>query len=247
MTMNELRPIGLAIALPTPYDGSSPPTPTGLPQHVEIDFSPTDRAAVQPDAPILYFISVAAYQDLWAQHGDPGVSRVIQHVHTVLASRPDPIPTSGMPVLPFERVTGVNDLAVQGRYLENLHLRGVRFVGRFSQGSNPVTNAGLQYIFQGVSTDGSYLVAFFYPVTSSSLRTSAAAVPSVELQRVDSDPPSYLEEQAVQLNALASDAWEPNLAVLDTLIDALRFELTPAGSLTRVRPRLPPQVDRRRG
>lgn len=86
MTMNQLRPIALAIALPTPNDGSSPPTPIGMPQHVAIDYSPTDPADVQPGASILYMIPVVAYQDLWAQHGDLSVSRVIQQLHTLLAS-----------------------------------------------------------------------------------------------------------------------------------------------------------------
>lgn len=38
---------------------------------------------------------------------------------------------------------------------------GYRFVGRFMQDANPVTNQGLQYIYQGFTNDGEYLVSFF--------------------------------------------------------------------------------------
>jgi hypothetical protein len=99
----------------------------------------------------------------------------------------------------------------------------VGVVGRFSQGPNPVTERGAAVHLSGLQR-GWDLIAFFYPVTSSSLPASAADVPSEELQRVDSDPTAYMQERAGQLNALASDDWSPDLTVLDALVDSLRFE-----------------------
>ena len=61
-----------------------------------------------------------------------------------------------MPVLPFEEIGGVNDLAVQGEYLEFDWFNGMRFVGRFNQDPNPVINEGLYYIYQGFNEENTY-------------------------------------------------------------------------------------------
>ena len=208
----------------SPYDASTPPTPVGLPEHVEINFGASDPTDVQPNDPIIYIIPVQDYQDLWAVNGNQAVSSSIEQLRTMLNSQPEPIPSAGMPVLPYERVTGVNDLSVQGLYLDQPEQIGVRFVGRFSQGPNPVTNQGLYYIYQGGTKDARYLVAFFYPVTSAKLPNTSADVPSDEMQQVDSDPSAYLQVKANELNALAPEDWEPNLTTLDTVIQSLKFE-----------------------
>lgn len=206
------------------YDASTPPTPVGLPEHVEINFGVQDPKDVQPTDPIIYIIPVQDYQDLWAVNGNQAVSGSIEQLRTMLNSQPEPIPSSGMPVLPYERVTGVNDLSVQGVYLDQPEQIGVRFVGRFSQGPNPVTNEGLYYIYQGGTKDAHYLVAFFYPVTSGKLPDTAGEVPSDEMQQVDSDPSAYLQAKANELNTLAPEDWEPSLTTLDAVIQSLKFE-----------------------
>jgi len=109
----------LICVLATPYDNNSPAGPTGPPQHVEIDIALPDPPTVQTGAPILNITSVVDYERLRADSGDPDLSRVIQQVHALLAHRLVPIPTVGMPVLPFERVDGTSDLAFQRRCLPN--------------------------------------------------------------------------------------------------------------------------------
>jgi hypothetical protein len=53
-----------------------------------------------------------------------------------------------------------------GAPLTSATISGYRFVGRWGQSPNPVTNQGLRYVYQGFTNDGAYLVAFFYPVYS---------------------------------------------------------------------------------
>jgi hypothetical protein len=71
----------------------------------------------------------------------------------------------GWPALPPEEISGVNDLAVQaGRAVSDessAARRGFRFVGRWAQDANPVTNQSLKYAYQGFTNDGKYLVTFF--------------------------------------------------------------------------------------
>jgi hypothetical protein len=209
----------------TPYDNSQPPGPEGLPERIQITFGVTDPQDRQPGDPVLYIIPVEAYKQLWEAGGDPTVTNIVEHLWTVLTERPTPIPPFGMPVLPLEGIgAGVNDLAVQGHYMVLPAGDGVRFVGRFAQDANPVTNEGLRYLFQGFSRDGKYLISFFYPVTTPELPASMAEVPAQEQEQVQSDPLGYLEGKAAQLNALAPADWEPDLATLDAVLSSLSFE-----------------------
>jgi len=208
----------------TPYDKSQPPGPTGLPQHLQINMGVTNPKDVQPNDPIIYVIPVAEYRKMWDDSGDPSVSNVLTASATLLAEKPEPIPTSGMPVLPFERVTGRNDLAVQGKYLTVQSGNGVRFVGRFSQSPVPVTsdNPRLFYIYQGYTPDNKYLMAFFYPVTTGELPMSSA-VTEDERQQVETNSTSYMQAKAQQLNGLADSDWDPPLSKLDAVINSLKF------------------------
>jgi hypothetical protein len=53
-------------------------------------------------------------------------------------------------------------LAVQlgntGAPLTSATISGYRFVGRWEQSPNPVTNQGLRYVYQGFTNDGRFLV-----------------------------------------------------------------------------------------
>ncbi len=126
-------------------------------------------------------------------------------------------------MLPFEEVTGVNDLAVQGEFVNFDWFGGLRFVGRFQQDPNPVIDEGLFYIFQGFNDDGSCLISFFYPVSSEQLPDTAEEVPEEEFERVDTDPEAYLEEMAQTLNELSEADWDPNLNTLDAVIGSLAY------------------------
>ena len=207
----------------TPYDNSLPPGAIGLPQHIQVNFgvvNPQDRL---PGDPIIYIIPVEEYQQLWEQEGDDSVSRRIDQLQQMLDEQPEPFPTSGLPVLPFEEVTGVNDLAVQGEYLDFDWFKGIRFVGRFGQDPNPVINEGLFYIFQGFTEDNSCLISFFYPVRTGLLPDSAEDVSTDELESVDADPTGYIAEKADSLNNLIASDWGPDLNTLDAVIGSLAY------------------------
>jgi hypothetical protein len=164
----------------TPYDNSQPPGPMGLPEHIQINFGVVDPKDKQPGDPVIYIIPVEAYKQLWESAGDESVTSKLERLDTLLAEKLDLSFISGIPVLPSEEIGGVGDLAVQGKYVDWSMGSGVRFVGRFVQDPNPVTNQGLRYVFQGLSDDGQYLVACFYPVTTQQLPQSAQDVPAEE-------------------------------------------------------------------
>jgi len=219
-----------ASAVPTmSYDASQPLGPVGLPECIQINFAPTDLQENQYGEPVIYIIPVETYKQLWDANGDPSISYTLDHIEALMADQPMPIPPFGMPVLPYEEIGGVNDLAAQGSFPQSALLNGVRFVGRFAQDPNPVTNEGLRYIFQGFSSDGQYFIAFFCPVKTDALPQSIADVPTVEHEQVASDLEAYLEAKIEMLNALAPSDWEPDLSTLDALLGSLQFEATGVG------------------
>lgn len=146
--------------------------------------------------------------------------------------------TSGYPALPWEEVGGVNDLAVQvGKAVSQAELNttsatqdGYRFVGRWAQDANPVTNQNLRYTYQGFSNDGVYLVALWWPEMSSVLPGEMSAVSAEQLEAFNADPTATINQTAVELNQTATDQWDPDLATLDALVASLQIEgMVPAG------------------
>lgn len=214
----------------TPYDNTQPPGPSGLPEHIQINFGVTDPRDKQPGDPVIYIISVEAYRAMYEEQGDQGVAATVDTQLEMLQDRPPSFPKNGVPVLPFEEVAGHNDLAVQGSYPDFGAFSGMRFVGRFAQDPNPVTNEGLRYIFQGYAGEASeYLIAFFYPVTTEALPFDMEGVPASEQASATEDPEPYLSEKANMLNGLAESDWEPDLALLDSVLGSLKFETSAAG------------------
>ena len=226
----------------TPYDASMPPGPVGLPEHIEILFGVTDPADRQPGDPIMYIIPVNAYRAQWDAAGNPSVSKTIDAIEQLAYALPSPAPTSGMPALPSEQVTGYNDLAVQvGRAVPANELNlissaqtGYRFVGRWMQDANPVTNQGLRYVYQGFTNDGQYLVSFWYPVTTSALPDEAGQLSQQEMDAFNGDPMGTIAASADALNALAPSDWEPDLDTLDALVASLEISGVPAAGLQDV-------------
>jgi heat shock protein HslJ len=213
----------------TPYDNSQPPGPTGLPEHIVITFDGKDPSALTPSDPALYLIPVKAYEALWNEAGDPSVARAMQSIYSMTVALQSPPPVGGLPALPYEHVGGgVNDLAVQqGRVSaaeESASKSGYRFVGRWEQSANPVTNQNLRYVYQGFTNDGAYLVAFFSPITTTALPNTAGEVPADQMAQVDSDPTAYMAAQAEALNQLASSDWQPAIDQLDAVVVSLGID-----------------------
>ncbi|MCL4261924.1 MAG: META domain-containing protein [Anaerolineae bacterium] len=207
-----------------PYDASMPPGPVGLPEHIQINFATLDPAAVTPLDPIIYIIPAQAYVDMWDAAGNPVVSQNMQLLRDLVAAKPQAVPTSGNPILPMELATGFNDLAVQGSYLDFGNWDGIRFVGRFEQSPNPVTNQNLYYYFQGFAGENDEVfISMRWPVTTPFLWNTGGDVPQAEMDQVNSDSTAYMSEKATQLNGLAPEDWNPPLSTLDTVIGSLQY------------------------
>jgi hypothetical protein len=225
----------------TPYDASQPPSPVGLPDHIAVHFGVARPEDARPGDAIIYLIPVDEYQTLWNAAGDENVAESISTLQELLVDKPIPVPTSEILILPYEEVRGTSDLQVQGQYHEIQMGEGIRFVTRFSQGPNPVVrdDPSMVYTFQGFSLDGTYLITFFYPVTSQVLQPSEE-ISEEEFAEADSDPPAYIAEKAEELNELSDSDWEPDLGTLDAMIASLQYQTQPTDVLAAADRATPP-------
>lgn len=206
-----------------PYDDTLPPGPTGWPEHVQVNFGTLNHEDRQPSDPVVFIMSSVFYRDMWAANGNPTVGDDMDRLLEIINAESDDLPDD-TPVLPVEEAVGVRDIFVQGKYMALDGGRGIRFVARFGQSPNPVTNQNLRYIFQGFAGDNDeFFVAFFYPVTTSYLPSTAGDVSQEEMDNLNADVTAYMTERNEFLNSIGPDEWAPDLDLLDQVIASLQY------------------------
>lgn len=219
---------------PTPYNSGQTPGPTGLPEHIRIDFA-VDDLPPGVAAPVMFIVPTADYAALWEGAGDMGVSGTLAGLQALIRERLEPFPEAGIPALPVEQVgNGFNDLAVQGEYLEFDGLSGIRFVGRFSFATDPVSNTNMTYVFLGFTEDNQEFVSFFYPVRTDQLPDGADSMPSEEMELLNADYAAYMAERTAFLNSLSPADWSPDLTVLDAVVGSLKIPAPEAVDVAEV-------------
>jgi heat shock protein HslJ len=206
------------------------PVFVGLPEHIQINFNGRNPSSRQPNEPVIYIIPAEAYQAMWDEAGNPLVGEQLDALHGWIDRQPSAVRTQNMPVLPLTEATAVNDLAVQGQYLDFETWDGIRFVGRFAQGPNPVTNQDLRYIFQGFAGENDeLLIAAFFPVTTPYLPATFEEVSDEDMSAFEADPAGAINLAAVELNTLTDADWQPPLNSFDDLVGSLHYGGTETG------------------
>ena len=213
----------------TLYDASMPHGPFGLPEHVEITFNGQTPDDLEDIDPVMYIIPVAAYEAMYELSDDSTITRMMNQIAAMTYDIPEPPPTSGMPVLPLERAgAGYNDLAVSvsrgAPRSESATKNGFRFIGRWKQDANPVTNEGLTYVYQGFTNDGAFLVSYWHPVRLDALPDDVSGVSQELMDAFNSDPLSQINVQAANLNGMTPADWMPDLNNLDALMASLQID-----------------------
>jgi len=214
----------------TPYDASNPPGPVGAPLHTVVAFGEDDPTTVMQDGkPYIAVYPAAAYASLWTDAGDTTIGNTITNLTVLLAARPD-APTPPMPILPPPGA--VNDLATHVEFIDANGFSGVRFVGRVAQDASPILNDQLNYYFQGLSTDGQFVVVAQSPITTTVLPATVKDLPADTAKSATDDFATYSAAMATQLNGLADADWSPALSTLDATIASMTLTydatLTPA-------------------
>lgn len=136
----------------------------------------------------------------------------IEALQVLMDARP-PAPEGEIPFLPLVNAGQVFHAQVQ--YLEFQNGSGVRFLTHYSQEVvGRLTKENVFYTFQGLTRDGKYYVAALFPITSPGLRDEMLEEPWDVAQ-------ARLAEDIQHLDSLSSQAFEPDLEVLDRIIESL--------------------------
>ena len=109
------------------------------------------------------------------------------------------------------------EVITQLAYLSFANGAGVRYVTAYSQGVGSITNSQVVYTFQGLTEDGAYYIAAFFPMTT-------PALPDAELvedwEAFSANYSTYVAATRAMLNNLAPLDFTPDLTLLDALVSS---------------------------
>jgi len=192
-----------------------------IPEHIRITFadpglSPSRRPMgfnLATEAQILVF-PLAELVDI-----NPLVQTQIETLRNLLAER-GTVPAGELPLLPLTNSAQVFN--AQDQYLVSGHIQGLRFISQHSQDPHPIMlSQELFYTFQGITDDGAYYVAAFFPLTTAVLPNK------IEVEDWDAfhaNYDTYLSETTAILDQLLPIEFTPDLTLLDSVVTSLRVE-----------------------
>lgn len=129
--------------------------------------------------------------------------------------------TGEIPILP--RLDAVQILRARVKLLSFHGGKGVAFLTAYSQEPVPISNESLTYTFQGLTDDGRYWVALYYPVSASALPKTAADSPEVQDQTSFEDHFGIYMEKTVHALEDPKTVYTPDLAKLDALVQSIEI------------------------
>lgn len=139
----------------------------------------------------------------------------IEALQTLLASRPATLENE-IPVLPL--INAAQVFHVQLKYLDFQNGSGVRFITHYSQEDvSRVTKDNIFYAFQGLTHDGNYYVAAYFPI-------STAGLPDTPVDEDWEAALARLAETRSHLDGLSSDEFAPDLEILDRMVTSLKVD-----------------------
>lgn len=153
------------------------------------------------------------------QNYNPEAEKRIQALQQLLKDKPATFGAHDtIPVLPVFNAVQVFRAHVS--YINFQNGSGVRFITQYDQAPIPINNAELFYAFQGLTSDGNYYVAAFFPTTLARLPADGSNAGSV----IGEDFVSYLDNTIKTLEGAASDSFSPTINTLDTMIQSLKVK-----------------------
>jgi hypothetical protein len=157
---------------------------------------------------------------------NPLVLTQIETLRNLLAER-GTVPSGELPLLPLTNSAQVFHAQVQ--YLDFDHIQGLRFISQHSQDQHPIMlSPELFYTFQGITDDGAYYVAAFFPLTTTVL-PDTIEVDDWDAFHANYD--TYLSETTAILDQLLPTEFTPDITLLDAVVTSLWVE--PDSALSR--------------
>jgi hypothetical protein len=128
---------------------------------------------------------------------------------------------SALPFLPW--TNSKQAFCAQAKVVEFGSGKGIRYLAYYAQDPSPALDSKIFYTFQGISDDGQFYVAAFFPVQTDIFPTEPPACPRCSDPTYDPfvEWAAVLKEQLSELNAQAEDDFSPTLPMLDELVKSI--------------------------
>ena len=191
------------------------------PEYIEfvlMDYSPRDE--FRPPVIRIYPAQEYAAVNSWAQSS-------LVKLQAILASPSMPLTNENLPTIPFNGAAA-QQYAAQAKIISFANGSGVRMTSQYAQFPGPILKDGSYYHYEGLTNDGKYMVAIMVPVTlpiqATAENPSADGVvyPSDISDTIALD--AYFQGVTDLLNAATPDSFQPNLNVLDALIQSIQIK-----------------------
>jgi hypothetical protein len=98
---------------------------------------------------------------------------------------------------------------------------GVRYLTQYGQSFYPINNTDIFYTFQGVTSDGKYLVSAVLPVSNPILPDPETVLQD---QKFADQYESYIDGIKAQLNEQPDASFQPDLSGLDQMMNSLEIK-----------------------
>jgi hypothetical protein len=178
-----------------------------LPDYVDS----SHRQVVIYDAP--------AFRELFVKAGQ-GKGNPVDALRALLKKGTTAVPGE-LPILPPPDAAQV--LKARVRLVPFHGGKGFAFVTSYSQDTVPVANDALVYTFQGLTDDGRYWVAVYYPISASILPKTVQESPEAKNYKAfDAHFQTYLKKTVRALED-PKTVYTPDLGTLDALVRSLEI------------------------
>lgn len=209
------------------YDRNIPPLLNGLPPHLRVAFDDDFIGEfLNPRERQILIYPFTEFQEIYDFAGVVAFDERIAQLQTLLEERPA-IVDGTIPTL--TDFNAAQTLRAKLKYLDFAGGSGVRFLAHYSQSVDPIINDTIFYTFHGLSSDGEYYLAAFFPITTELLpdtyEDAFAGGDDVYIYQSVPDYESYLADTTDLLNNAASDDFDPVLSDLDALLESLELTL----------------------
>lgn len=218
-------PEGLASAATTevvPASDESTGGPWGVsPEYIEfvlVNYSPSDDFF--PPVIRIYPAQEYAAVNPWAQSS-------IAKLQALLASPSMPLTNENLSTIPFNGAAA-QQYAAQAKMIAFKNGNGVGMTSQYAQFPGPILRDGSFYHYEGLTSDGKYMIAMMLPVTlplqANGENPSADGIiyPS-DIGDVNALT-AYFQGVTNLLNAASPDSFQPNLTQIEALIQSIQIQ-----------------------
>lgn len=191
----------------------------GWPRHLRVSFDEDQFAETfDPRQRQILILPLQEYRTLFRGAEAESFAEAIETFRTLLVERPATLKEDPL-LLPASDLSQA--MRAQVRYLEFDGGSGVRFLTHLTQEIRPLTASSFVYTFQGLTRDGQYYIAAYFPVTTTALPATPADITQAERDEFKRDYRAYADGIAQKLDAQPK-SFIPALAALDAMIASLQ-------------------------